>query len=153
MLRSRLSEALKEAMKAKDARRVSTLRLILAAIKDRDIQARTDGVADGVPDEDILAVLQKMIKQRRESIEHYEAGGRLELAEQEQEEIAIIQEYLPKQLTEAETEAAAREAIEAVGAGGIKDMGRVMARLKERHSGEMDFAKAGPVVKRLLTGG
>ena len=153
MLRSRLSEALKEAMKAKDARRVSTLRLILAAIKDRDIQARTDGVTDGVPDDDILAVLQKMIKQRRESIEHYEAGGRLELAEQEQEEIAIIQEYLPKQLTEAETEAAAREAIEAVGAGGIKDMGRVMAHLKERHSGEMDFGKAGPVVKRLLTGG
>ena len=153
MLRNRLSEALKEAMKAKEARRVSTLRLILAAIKDRDIQARTDGVADGVPDDDILAVLQKMIKQRRESIEHYEAGGRLELAQQEQEEIDIIQQYLPKQLTEAETEAAAREAIGAVGAGGIKDMGRVMARLKERHSGEMDFGKAGPVVTRLLTGG
>jgi uncharacterized protein YqeY len=153
MLRNRLSEALKEAMKAKEARRVSTLRLILAAIKDRDIQARSDGVTDGVPDEDILAVLQKMIKQRRESIEHYEAGGRLELAQQEQDEIEIIQQYLPKQLTEAETEAAAREAIAAVEASGIKDMGRVMARLKERHSGEMDFGKAGPVVKRLLTGG
>jgi uncharacterized protein YqeY len=153
MLRNRLSEALKEAMKAKEARRVSTLRLILAAIKDRDIQARTDGGADSVSDEEILAVLQKMIKQRRESIEHYEAGGRLELAQQEQEEIAIIQQYLPKQLTEAETEAAAREAIGELGAAGIKDMGRVMARLKERHSGEMDFGKAGPVVKRLLTGG
>jgi uncharacterized protein YqeY len=153
MLRNRLSEALKEAMKAKEARRVSTLRLILAALKDRDIQARTDGHSEAVPDEEILAVLQKMIKQRRESIEHYEAGGRLELAQQEQDEIAIIQQYLPTQLTEAETEAAAREAIGALGAAGIKDMGRVMARLKERHSGEMDFGKAGPVVKRLLTGG
>lgn len=153
MLRSRLSEALKEAMKAKDQRRVSTLRLILAAIKDRDIQARTDGATEGVADEEILAVLQKMVKQRRESIEHYEAGGRLELAQQEQDEIAVIQQYLPKQLGEAETEAAAREAIGEVGAAGIKDMGRVMARLKERHAGEMDFGKAGPVVKRLLTGG
>lgn len=153
MLRNRLSEALKEAMKAKDPRRVSTLRLILAAIKDRDIQARTDGLSEVVPDEEILAVLQKMIKQRRESIEHYEAGGRMELAQQEQDEIAIIQSYLPKQLTEAEIEAAAREAVAAVGAAGIKDMGRVMARLKERHAGELDFGKAGPVVKRLLTGG
>ncbi len=153
MLRNRLSEALKEAMKAREARRVSTLRLILAAIKDRDIQARTDGHSETVPDEEILAVLQKMIKQRRESIEHYEAAGRLELAEQEQDEIAVIQQYLPKQLTEAEAEAAAREAIGALGAAGIKDMGRVMARLKERHSGEMDFGKAGPMVKRLLTGG
>ena len=153
MLRNRLSEALKEAMKAKDARRVSTLRLILAAIKDRDIQARTAGVDAGVPDEEILAVLQKMVKQRRESIEHYEVGGRLELAQQEQEEIDIIQGYLPRQMSESETEAAAREAIETVGASGIKDMGRVMGRLKERHSGEMDFGKAGPVVKRLLTGG
>lgn len=153
MLRNRLSEALKEAMKAKDPRRVSTLRLILAAIKDRDIQARTDGLSAVVPDEEILAVLQKMIKQRRESIEHYEAGGRMELAQQEQDEIDIIQGYLPKQLNEAETEAAAREAIAAVGAAGIKDMGRVMACLKERHAGELDFGKAGPTVKRLLTGG
>lgn len=153
MLRNRLSEALKEAMKAKDPRRVSTLRLILAAIKDRDIQARTDGLSAVVPDEEILAVLQKMIKQRRESIEHYEAGGRMELAQQEQDEIDIIQGYLPKQLNEAETEAAAREAIAAVGAAGIKDMGRVMACLKERHAGELDFGKAGPMVKRLLTGG
>lgn len=153
MLRNRLSEALKAALKAKDQRRVSTLRLILAAIKDRDIQARGDGLADGVSDEEILGVLQKMIKQRRESIEHYETAGRLELAEQEQEEIAIVQEYLPKPLTEAETEAAAREAIQELSAAGIKDMGRVMARLKERHAGRMDFAKAGPTVKRLLTGG
>lgn len=153
MLRNRLSEALKAALKAKDQRRVSTLRLILAAIKDRDIQARGDGLADGVSDEEILAVLQKMVKQRRESIEHYETAGRLELAEQEREEIAIIQEYLPKPLTEAETEAAAREAIREVGAAGIKDMGRVMARLKEQYAGRMDFGKAGPTVKRLLASG
>ena len=151
MLRNRLSEALKTALKAREQRRVSTLRLILAALKDRDIQARGDGQPDGVSDEEILSVLQKMIKQRRESIEHYEAGGRLELAQQEQEEIAIIQEYLPQQLTEAETEAAARAAIAEVGAAGIKDMGRVMGVLKERFAGQMDFGKAGPTVKRLLT--
>jgi uncharacterized protein len=151
MLRHRLSEALKAALKGREQRRVSTLRLILAALKDRDIQARGDGLADGVPDEEILSVLQKMIKQRRESIEHYEAGGRLELAQQEQEEIEVIQEFLPKQMTEAETEAAARAAIAEVGAAGIKDMGRVMGLLKERFAGRMDFAKAGPAVKRLLT--
>jgi len=151
MLRNRLSEALKTALKAREQRRVSTLRLILAALKDRDIQARGDGQPDGVSDDEILSVLQKMIKQRRESIEHYEAGGRLELAQQEQEEIEIIQEYLPKQLTEAETEAAARAAIAEVGAAGIKDMGRVMGVLKERFAGQMDFGKAGPTVKRLLT--
>jgi len=151
MLRNRLSEALKTALKAREQRRVSTLRLILAALKDRDIQARGDGQPDGVSDDEILSVLQKMIKQRRESIEHYEAGGRLELAQQEQEEVEIIQEYLPKQLTEAETEAAARAAIAEVGAAGIKDMGRVMGVLKERFAGQMDFGKAGPTVKRLLT--
>ncbi len=151
MLLNRLSEALKTALKAREQRRVSTLRLILATLKDRDIQARGEGNSEGVSDEEILSLLQKMIKQRRESIEHYEAGGRLELAQQEQEEIAIIQEYLPKQMTEAETEDAARLAISEVGAAGIKDMGRVMAVLKERFAGRMDFAKAGPTVKRLLT--
>jgi len=146
----RLNEALKESLKAKDARRVSTLRLILAAVKDRDIAARTETSREPVGDEEILALLQKMVKQRQESIQHYEAGGRLELAEQEQQEIAIVQEFLPRQMDVREVQGACEEAIAALGANGLKDMGRVMAELKERHAGRMDFAQASATVKQRL---
>lgn len=152
MLRDRLGEALKEAMKVKDPRRVSTLRLVLAAIKDRDIAKRTDGRRDLVDDTEIMAILQKMVKQRQESIQHYEAGGRLELAEQEQREIEIIHEYLPQPLSEAEIASAASEAIRELGAHGLKDMGRIMALLKERFAGRMDLARAGQLVRQVLTG-
>lgn len=152
MLRETLNQALKDAMKAKDARRTATLRLILAALKDRDIAARTDAAdRTGIPDTDILAMLQTMVRQRRESITAYEQGGRLDLVEQEKEEIAIIETFLPQQLSEAEVEAAAKSAIAEVGAQGIKDMGKAMAVLKAKYVGQMDFAKAAAVLKGLLT--
>jgi uncharacterized protein len=150
MLRARLTDELKTAMKAQDTRRVSTLRMILAGLKDRDIAARAKGNQTGIDDAEIQQMLQSMVKQRRESITLYEQGGRQELAEQEREEIAVIESFLPKPLSEAETEQAIRDAIAATGAQGIKDMGRVMSVLKERHAGAMDFAKAGPLVKQLL---
>lgn len=151
MLRPQLNDALKAAMLSKDSRVVSTIRLILAALKDRDIAARSRGVMDGISDDEILSMLQSMIKQRRESISLYEQGGRLELAQQEQEEIAIIERFLPRQLSEAEMEAAVSAIIAELGAGGIKDMGRVMAVLKERHAGTMDFTKASALTKKLLS--
>jgi uncharacterized protein YqeY len=147
MLRERFATDLKEAIKSKDARRVSTLRLISAAIKDRDIAARTTDNVDGVSDADILGILAKMIKQRQESAKIYEEAGRLELAEQERDEIGIIQRYLPKPMTEAEVAQAIRKAIDELGATSIRDMGRIMAHLKEQHTGRMDFAKAGAVIK------
>ncbi|WP_096704040.1 GatB/YqeY domain-containing protein [Magnetospirillum sp. 15-1] len=152
MLRQQLNDALKAAMLGKDARTVSTVRLILAALKDRDIAARPKGVADGIGEDEIRQMLQSMIKQRRESITMYEQGGRPELAKQEAEEIAIIERFLPRQMDEAEIAAAVKAAIAATGAGGIKDMGKVMAALKEGHAGSMDFAKAGAVVKKELGG-
>ncbi len=151
MLRAQLNEALKTALEAKQPRRVSTLRLILAAIKDRDIVARPEGDRDGVDEAEIHAILQKMVKQRHESIGHYETGGRLELAAQEAEEIDIIHEFLPRQMNEAEVGEAARRVIEELGGEGLKDMGRTMAALKARNAGRMDFAKAGAVVKELLS--
>lgn len=153
MLRTRLNAALKEAMLAKNQRAVSTVRLILAALKDRDIAARTRGVEGGIDETEILSMLQTMIKQRGESIKLYEQGGRLELAEQEREEIVIIEGFLPKQMSEEEVSAAVAAAIADTGATGIKDMGRVMAELKGRHAGQMDFAKVSGVVKRTLGGG
>lgn len=150
MLRPRLNDALKEAMKARDQRTVSTVRLILAALKDRDIAARTKGVTDGIGEEEIVEMLHKMVRQRREAIELYEQGGRLELAQQEQEEIAVIERFLPKQMTEAEVVAAVAEAVGKVGAATLKDMGKVMAELKQRYAGRMDFAKAGQLVKQKL---
>jgi uncharacterized protein YqeY len=147
MLRERFATDLKEAIKAKDARRVSTLRLISAAIKDRDIAARTTDNVDGVSDSDILGILAKMIKQRQESAKIYEEAGRLELAEQERDEIGVIQRYLPKPMSEAEVTQAIRKAIDELGATSIRDMGRIMAHLKEQHTGRMDFAKAGAVIK------
>lgn len=152
MLRETLNQALKDAMKAKDARRLATLRLILAALKDRDIAARTSGDdRTGIPDDAILGLLQTMVKQRRESITLYEQGNRPELAAQEKEEIAVIESYLPKQLTEAEIEAAARAAIAEVGAQGIKDMGKAMAILKAKYTGQMDSAKTAAILKGLLS--
>ncbi|MGK2740371.1 GatB/YqeY domain-containing protein [Tepidicaulis sp. LMO-SS28] len=151
-MRERIGAAFKEAMKAQEKRRVATLRLVQAAIKDRDIAARTAGKQDGVSDDEILDILSKMIKQRNDSIAAYEQGGRLELAEQEREEIAIIQEFLPKQLSEAEMQDAIKGVISDLGAESLKDMGKVMGELKKRYAGQMDFAKAGAVVKAQLGG-
>jgi len=149
-MRTTISTALKEAMKAKDADRLSTLRLINAAIKDRDIAARTDGEEAQVSDDTVLAILGKMVKQRQESARAYEEGGRLELAEKEMNEIRILEEYLPRQLDEVETDAAVAAAIAEVEATSIRDMGKVMAALKGKYTGQMDFGKVGPMVKAKL---
>ncbi|MEY3004443.1 MAG: hypothetical protein RLZZ491_1619 [Pseudomonadota bacterium] len=149
-LRERISAGLKDAMREKDAIRLSTLRLINAAIKDQDIAARGDGRGDGVDDAAVLAILGKMVKQRQESARAYEEGGRLELAEKERAEIAIIEGFLPRQLSQAEVDAAIAAAIAEVGATGLRDMGRVMAALKTRHAGQMDFAAAGAQIKARL---
>jgi uncharacterized protein len=149
-LREKINTALKEAMRARDAVRLGTLRLIGAAIKDRDIVARGEGRADGVTDAEIVAILARMVKQRQESIRAYEEGGRLDLAEGEAIEIAVIEGFLPRQLTEAETAQAIDAAIAETGAAGVRDIGRVMALLKERHTGTMDFAAAGARVKARL---
>jgi uncharacterized protein YqeY len=148
MIRERFAVDLKEAIKAKDAQRVSTLRLICAAVKDRDIAARTEDSAEGVSDADILAILAKMIRQRQESARAYEEGGRLDLAAQERAEVGIIREYLPRQMTESEVEKAVAAAIEETGACSIRDMGKVMATLKARHTGKMDFGRAGAAIKQ-----
>ncbi|MFZ5609062.1 MAG: GatB/YqeY domain-containing protein [Pseudomonadota bacterium] len=149
-MRNRLQNALKDAARAKQSRRLSTLRLILAAVKDRDIALRT-APEDKDDDAIITEILTKMVKQRRESIKMYEEGGRCELAEQEREEIAVIEEFLPRQLSEAEIEAACRAAVAEVAAHGLKDMGKAMGCLKARHAGQMDFAKAGATMRALLT--
>ena len=147
MLRERLNDELKAAMKAREQHRVSTLRLILAAIKDRDVAARGDGNAEGIGEDEILQLLTKMVRQRRESIKLYEEGGRIDLAEREAEEITIIEGFMPRQLDDAEVDKAVREAIGETGATGLKDMGRTMALLKERFAGRMDFGKASAIVK------
>ena len=148
MLRDDINNALKTAMKAQDQRRVSTLRLINAAFKNADIEAR--GAGKTLTDDDLNAQMQKMIKQRQESAELYDKGGRPELASQEREEIAVITSFLPKQMSEDEVKAAVAAAVKDTGASSMKDMGRVMAALKERHAGKMDFAKAGGLVKAQL---
>jgi uncharacterized protein YqeY len=149
-LRGRLNDDLKAAMKAKDQRGTSTLRLILAALKDRDIAARERGVTDGIGEDEIVEMMQKMVRQRRESIELYEKGGRPELAQQEADEIAVIERFLPKQLSEAEMQEAVATTIAETGAATIKDMGKVMGALKANFAGRMDFAKAGALVKQKL---
>jgi uncharacterized protein len=149
-LRQRLDKELKDAIKAKAARRVSTLRLVLAALKDRDIAARTRSDGGPISDDEILQMLAGMIKQRRESIVMYEKGGRADLVRQEQEEIAIIEEFLPKQIDEAQVRAIAQALVGELGATGVKDMGRVMAAMKQRYAGQMDFAKAAQLIKSLL---
>jgi uncharacterized protein len=151
MLRARLNEELKTAMKAKHQRAVSTVRLILAALKDRDIAARTRGNTEGIGDEEIADLLQKMIRQRRESIELYQQGKREDLAQQEREEIAVIERFLPRQMSDAEMAEAVTAVVAELGAGSIKDMGRVMAALKQRHAGQMDFSKASALVKERLS--
>lgn len=150
-LRSKVSTALKQAMKDKAAERLSTLRLINAAIKDKDIAARAEGNDDGVGDADVLAILGKMSKQRVESARAYEEGGRLDLAERELEEVSVIEEFLPRQLSEAEAETAVDAAIAEIGATNIRDMGKVMAILKGKYTGQMDFGKTGPKVKDRLS--
>ena len=153
MLRERLSDRLRLAMKSREKRAVSTVRLILTAIKDRDIAARGNGDADEISDQEILKVLQTMVRQRNESIALYERGGRLELAEQETEEIGIIETFLPERLDEAATEEVVRSVVGEIGASSIKDMGRTMAILRERYAGQIDFAKASAVVKVQLNAG
>jgi uncharacterized protein YqeY len=148
-MRDRITAALKEATKAQDKRRISTLRLVSAAIKDRDIAARGAG-KEKATDAELLELLAKMIKQREESEKIYRDAGRPELAQQEAEEIVIIREFLPKQLSDAETEAAIAAAIAEAGATSIKDMGKVMAALKARYAGQIDFGKAGGLVKSKL---
>lgn len=150
MLRDQLNDALKSSMKAKESVSVATLRLILAALKDRDIAARSKGNTSGISDDDILGMLQSMIKQRRDSIEMYEKGGRLELAEQEASEIVIIERFLPQQMDADATSAAIDAVIGQVGAESIKDMGKVMGALKAKFAGQMDFGKASGLVKAKL---
>ncbi len=149
-MREELSGALKEALKAQDKGRLSTLRLILAAIKDRDIAARSEDRNEGVSDDEILSILQKMVKQRKESSTTYDDAGRPELADAEREEIVIIEEYLPQQMSDEEVRAATEALVKDIEAKGLKDMGRTMGALKERYAGVMDFKKASATVKELL---
>ncbi len=150
-LRTRITDALKQAMKDKAADRLSTLRLINAAIKDKDIAARATGNDDGVAESEVLAILGKMAKQRLESARAYEEGGRLDLAEHERAEIEVIEEFLPRQLSEGETAAAVEKAIADIGAESIRDMGKVIGALKSQYTGQMDFGKVGPMVKDRLS--
>ncbi len=149
-MREQFSEMLKTAMKAGDKRRVATLRMVQAALKDRDIEARTSGKPLG--DEDILALLQKLIKSRQESADIYGKAGRPELEQQEREEIAIISEFLPKQLSDDEMKAAIEAAIAETGAAGMKDMGKVVGLLRGKFAGQMDMGKASGLVKARLAG-
>ena len=153
-LRQRVNAALKQAMLDKAQLRLSTLRLISAAIKDQDIAARSEGgETEGVGDAEVLAIPGKMTKQRQESARAYEDGGRLDLAEREMSEIAIIEEFLPRQLDDEEIEKAVDSAVAATGASNIRDMGKVMGELKGRYTGQMDFGKVGPMVKDRLCQG
>jgi uncharacterized protein len=152
MLRERFTTEMKEAMKAGDKSRLGAIRLIQAALKDKDIEARGNG-KEPLSDEEILALLQKMVKQRQESITMYEQGGRTELAQQEKDEVTVISSYLPQQMDEAETKAAIEAAIAETGAASMKDMGRVVAALRAKYAGRMDFAKASGLVKDLLPKG
>ena len=152
MLRDKLNDAMKEAMRARDQAALGTIRLILAKLKDVDIAARTEASREGVADDRILSMMQGMIKQRNESIVLYEKGNRADLADKEKAEIAVIERFLPKQMDEAAVEAAVREAVAAAGATTVKDMGGVMAALKAKYAGQMDFAKASAAVKKALSG-
>jgi len=149
-MRDRVNTALKQAMKDKATARLSTLRLINAAIKDKEIAARGTEQEDSVSDADILAILGRMTKQRQESARAYEEGSRLDLAEREREEITVIEEFLPRQLGTDEVATAIRKAVESTGAGSIRDMGKVMGVLKGKYTGQMDFGKVGPMVKDQL---
>ena len=150
-LRQQLNDAMKEAMKAKDAKRLATLRLVLAALKDKDIAARTETSRDLLGDDEILSLLAKMIKQRDESAAAFDAGNRPELAAGEREEIAIIRSFMPAQMDEAGVQQAAQTIIAELGATSIKDMGKVMAAMKERYAGQMHFARASALIKTALS--
>lgn len=152
-MRIELNEALKQALKAREQRRTSTLRLILAAIKDRDIAARAEDRTSGVTDDEILQILAKMVRQRQESIEAFEKGDRPDLAAQEREEIAIIESFMPAQLSSEEVRGACEEVVGELGASGLRDMGKCMGALKERYPGRMDFGKASAIVKEILSHG
>ena len=149
-MRDRINSAMKQAMRDKEVLRLSTLRLVMAAIKDRDIAARVDGVDNSVSDDEILAILGKMIKQRKDSAAAYDSAGRDELAAQEMSEIEIITDFLPKQLNDNEIEDVVKKVISDSGASGIRDMGKVMGELKKSYPDNLDFAKAGPLLKGLL---
>ncbi|MBO6729324.1 MAG: GatB/YqeY domain-containing protein [Maricaulis sp.] len=151
-LRDRISTDLKNSLKAGDKRRTSTLRLVSAAIKDRDIAARAEDRCDGCEEQEIMTILTKLVKQREDSADTYEKAGRLDLAEAEREEADIVREFLPKPMDEGEIADAAAEVVTELAATGLKDMGRVMGELKSRYAGRMDFGKAGGRVKDLLTG-
>ena len=151
-LRAQLNDAMKEAMKAKDAKRLATVRLMLAALKDRDIAARSETSRELLGDDEILTLLAKMIKQREESATAFDAGNRPEMAAGEREEIAVIRTFMPAQMDDAELKAAVQKTIADVGAASIKDMGKVMAVLKERFAGQMDFSKASAATKDALSG-
>jgi hypothetical protein len=153
-MRERLTQAMKDAMRAKDQKRLTTVRLILAAIKDHDLGIKPVGGKTGEPagDAEITQILARMIKQRRDSIEAYEKAGRNELAQNEKDEITLIEEFLPKQLGEAETREAVAAAIKEAGAASVKDMGKAMAILKQRYAGQLDFGKASALVKEMLAG-
>lgn len=152
MLRNNFTEQMKQALLAKEEIKLATLRLIVAALKDRDIAARGKGNRDGISDDEILSMLQSMIKQRQESIKMYEQGNRPELAAREQAEILVIQTFLPKQLSDDEVKSAIDGIIKATGAAGVKDMGKVMAEMKAKYTGQMDFSKASGLVKERLAG-
>lgn len=151
-LRAQLNDAMKEAMKAKDAKRLTTVRLVLAALKDRDIAARSETSRDLLGDDEILGLMAKMIKQREESAAVYRQGGRPELAENEEAEITIIRSFMPAQMDDAALKDAVAKTIAETGAASIKDMGKVMAVLKERYAGQMDFSKASAATKDALSG-
>jgi len=150
MLRDELNDALKTAMKARDERTTATLRMVLAGLKDKDIAARTKGVTTGIGDDEARTVMQNMVRQRRDSIAMYEKGGRADLVKQENEEISIIERFLPKQMDAAATEKAVKAAIAETAAASMKDMGKVMGVLKQRYAGQMDMSQVGPLVKKLL---
>lgn len=151
-MREEINAAVKAAMKAGEKARLGTLRMMASAIKDKDIAGRTEGKADGVSDGEIAELLAKLVKSREDSARLYDEGGRPELAAKEREEIAVIREFMPRQMDEAEAEAAIAALVGELGAAGPKDMGRVMAALKERFSGKMDFSKASGLVKAALVG-
>jgi uncharacterized protein len=150
-LREQFNEQMKEAMKAKDQKRLSTIRMINAALKDKDIAARTETSREGISDDDVLGLLAKMIKQREESATAFDTGNRPEMAAAEREEVTIIRSFMPKQMSPEESRAAIQTAITETGASSIKDMGKIMAALKERYAGQMDFGRASGTVKELLT--
>ncbi|MFP7673727.1 GatB/YqeY domain-containing protein [Marivita sp. S0852] len=149
-LRTRITSSIKQAMRDKDSARLSTLRLINAAIKDRDIAARGDGAEVGVSDDEVLGILGKMVKQRKDTAKTYEEAGRLDLAERELSEISVIDEFLPRKLSDEEVAKAIDAAVAETGASSIRDMGRVMGALKSKYTGQMDFGAVGPMVKDRL---